>query len=145
MATSTRLRGNEGFYLTLESAGDVSPFVAGDDVKSFEVSSDDKDDSDLTFFEAASGATKEYTVSLTAVVSFDATSLWSYLWDNQGEEVEIVLGPKGNALPSSTKPHFLGDSKINGKPTFANEARTSQEGAEFTVEFVCDDLTKVVA
>lgn len=145
MPTSTRLRGNEGLILTFEAEGDVTPFTAGDDVKSFEISSDDKDDSDLTFAEAASGATKEYTITVTAIVSFDATSFWTYLWDHQGDDVELVLGPKGNAIPSATKPHFGAISKVNGKPTFANEARTSQEGAEFEMEFVTDDIEKIVS
>jgi len=146
MAVSTRLKGNEGFYLTFEDVGAVSPFVAGDDVKSYEVTSEDKDDSDLTFREAQDGATKEYTLSVTAIVSFDTTSFWSYLWENAGEDVEVVIGPKGNEAPTATKPHFVGTGKLNGKPTFANEARTSQEGAEFTFEFVFEgELEKVTA
>lgn len=145
MTVSTRLKGNEGFHLTLkEGAGAAT--ILGDDCKSYEVTSEDKDDSDLTFAEAKEGQTKVETLSLTGIVSFDVGSLWTYLWDNRGKTVAVVIAPKGNPAPAAGKPHFTGTGKLNGRPMFGNEARTSQEGAEFTYELALDgELAKVTA
>lgn len=131
MATSNRLKGKEGFYLSLKNGSDAAFTAAGDDVKSWEITSDDRDDSDLTFWEAAQGQVKDYTLTLTGIVSFDDGSLWRYLWDNPGAEVNVVLGPKGNAVHAAGKPVFTFTANTGAKPTLANEARTSNEGAEF--------------
>lgn len=133
MSTSTRLRGNGGLHLTF--ANGTTPAVSyGDDVKSWELTPEDKDDSDLTFAEAAEGATKEWTLSVTGIVSFDANSLWMYLSANPGATLATVLGPKGNIAPAVGKPHWEFDIEVGGKPGFGNTARTSQEGQEFTHE-----------
>ena len=92
MTVSTGLRGNAGAYFTLE-ATDYSG-----DLKTITISSEDKDDSDLTFEEAASGDTKAYTLSITAIQSTAAGSLWRYLWENAGAEIAAVYGPHANAV-----------------------------------------------
>lgn len=132
MPTSQRLRGNQGFYLALKEVDSVDPAtVLGDDCKSWEITSDDKDDSDLTFYEAQQGNIKEYTLNLTAIVSFDATSLWRYLWEHPGKDVMVTLGPKGNAIADTGKPVFTFTVNTGAKPTLQNEARTTNEGADF--------------
>lgn len=132
MTTSQRLRGKEGFYLSITPVDDGDPFVnGGDDTKAWEVSSEDRDDSDLTFWEAAQGAIKDYALDLTAIVSFDATSLWMWLWKHPGTEVDIVLGPKGNAVAAPGKPTFTFTANTGAKPGLSNEARTTNEGAPF--------------
>lgn len=136
MSTSTRLKGKEGFYLSLKNGTDTAYTKAGDDCKSWEITSDDRDDSDLTFWEAQQGQVKDYTLTLTGIVSFDADSLWMYLWNNPGAEVAVVLGPKGNAVHAAGKPVFTFTANTGGRPTLANEARTSNEGAEFEHELV---------
>lgn len=134
MATSTRLKGKEGFYLSLKN-GTSAAFLAGaDDCKEWEITSDDKDDSDLTFAEAQAGNVKVYTLKLTALVSFDPTSLWMYLWNNPGAEVNVILAPKGNTVTAAGKPLFTFIANTGGKPEVRNEARVSNEGAEFEHE-----------
>ncbi|WP_375425990.1 hypothetical protein [uncultured Friedmanniella sp.] len=136
MSTSTRLKGKEGLFLSLKNGTAAAFTTAGDDVKEWEITSDDRDDSDLTFFEAAAGAVKEYTLHLTAIVSFDTASLWMYLWSNPGAEVDFKLAPKGNSVAAAGKPIFSGTVNTGGKPEVRNEARTTNEGAEFEVELV---------
>jgi len=136
MPTSNRLKGKEGFYLSLKNGSAAAFTLAGDDAKSWEITSDDKDDSDLTFGEAAQGQVKDYTLAITGIVSFDAGSLWMYLWANPGAEVDVVLGPKGNAVHAAGKPVFTFKANTGAKPTLQNEARTSNEGAEFEHELL---------
>jgi hypothetical protein len=145
MATSARLRGKTGFYLSFK-LGAAAAVLVGDDVKSWELTSDEADDSDLTFYEAAQGLTAEYTLALTSIISFDALSLWTYLWTNPGQDIAVIVGPHGNVTATSTKPHFTFTANTGRKPSIQNEARTSNEGADFEQELlVVGDITKIVA
>lgn len=142
MATSNRLKGKEGFYLSLKNGTAAAFTAAADDCKEWEITSDDKDDSDLTFSEALAGNVKVYTLKLTGLVSFDPTSLWMYLWNNPGAEVNVILGPKGNSVAAAGKPLFSFVANTGGKPELRNEARVSNEGAEFEHELKAStDLT----
>lgn len=125
MTVSTGVRGNSGAYFAL-TATDYSG-----DLKTIRIKSEDKDDSDLTFEEAAQGTTKDYTIELTAIQSTEAGSLWKYLWDNPGVEVAAVYGPHGNAVPSATQPHFTMTVKASGKPELGGEAKRSKERFSF--------------
>jgi len=145
MAVGTRLRGNSGFYLTFK-IGAGSATVLGDDVKSYELTNEPRDDSDVTFSEAAAGTGVVWTLALTAITSFSTGSLWNYLWTNVGTEVQVVLAPYGNTTATATQPHFTFNVTVGAKPGVSNEAGTSGEGAEFSVDLVATtDVTKVVA
>lgn len=145
MTVSTRLKGKEGLVLSITDKETTPVTTTFDDAKSFELTGEDRDDSDLTFAEAAEGTGRQYTLSLTGITSFDEGSLWSYLWDNAGSTFDFVLGPKGNAVPSTDKPHFTFSATLV-KPELSNEARTTEEGAEFEVELsVTTDVSKVTA
>jgi hypothetical protein len=145
MATSTRLRGNLLPVFTLKK-GAAAAVSFADDLKTWELEPAEKDSGDLTFAEAAAGAGVDWAFNGTAIVSFDAGSLFGYLFDNAGSDVEVKFGPKGNATASATSPHFTGTATISLPPGFSNEARTTAEGAEFefTLNF-STALTKVVA
>lgn len=129
-APSERLRGNSGLFLTMQIDSETA-FAADGDVKSCEITSDDKDDSDLTFAEAAQGDTKDYNVELTAIQSTATGSLWRLLWENPGQEFACVYGPHGNATATAEKPHFLFTAKSDGRPGLGGEARRTKEGQEF--------------
>lgn len=133
MPTNPRLRGNSGLFLTfdLDPDGASSPVSVADDVKQWELTNEDKDDSDLTFYEAAQGLGKDYSLALTAISSTLAGSLWRFLWDNPGAEIGVVVGPHGNATPTAEKPHFTFRAKVGGKPQLSNEARVTNVGADF--------------
>lgn len=145
MATSTRLRGKQGLIFTLKLGAAAAASYA-DDIKSFELTNEETDDSDLTFAEALAGLTASWTLSVTAIISADAASLHSYLWTNPGQDVTVVVGPYGNATPTATKPHYSFVANTGRKPSIANEARTSNEGADFEHELsVVGDITKIIA
>jgi len=147
MTTSSRLRGNANPVFTLKlGAGSATSY--SDDIKSWELTWDDKDSDDLTFYEAAQGILQEATLKVTAVLSWDANSLAAYLWDQAGQDLLVVLGPWGNATPTATKPHFTGTAATKGRPPLQNEAKQSSDvtGAEFEIEFkFSTDVTKVTA
>lgn len=135
------VRGNAGIFATLAVVVDGTPGTATDysgNLKAVNIGSEDKDDSDLTFYEAAQGETKDYTVTLTALQSTVAGSLWRLLWDNPGGEFDLVYGPHGNATITADKPHFLMRLKADGRPVIGNTARRAKDREEFeyTLEVV---------
>lgn len=128
-STSTGIRGNEGLLASFTIGATTETFDG--DIKKFQIVPKDKDDSDLTFLEAASGEDKDYDVTVTALQSTDAASFWRYLWDNPGAEFTVVYGPHGNAVPSADQPHFLMTLKANGKPAIGVEAKRGKERGDF--------------
>lgn len=147
MATSTRLRGNINPIFTLKlGAGTAASF--SDDLKNYTLSSDEKDDSDLTFAEAAAGTGADWTLSITALVSNDTGSLFAYLWANPGVDLLVVLAPHGNATPAATKPHYTFTMNTGFPPDLSNEAKGGSDvsGAEFEKEFkISTQITRLVA
>lgn len=144
MTTSSRLRGQTKPVFTLDAG---SPVSYADDLKKWEWKWDDKDDSDLTFAEAAAGESQVATLTVTGVFSADATSLWAFLWDNAGTDIDIVFGPWGNATATATQPHFTGTVTFD-KPGMSNEAKSAKTttGADFELDLVfADDPVKVTA
>jgi hypothetical protein len=107
-----------------------------DDLKAIRLTSEDRDDSDLTFAEAASGDLKDFQLVVTAIQSTEATSLWRELWDNPGDEFDVVYGPHGNAVPSVSQPHFTMTVKATGKPEVGGEA--AKNGNRFDFEYTYD-------
>lgn len=145
MATSTRLRGNEGLLFKLKIGAGTSTNY-GDDIKVWAIEADDADDSNLTFYDAQQGLVKEYTVTVTAVVSNATGSLYEYLWANPGATFsELLIAPHGNTTATTTQPHYTMVATATGKPVFEHEAGVDNQ-AEFEYEFkVQGDLSKVTA
>ncbi len=135
MATSNRLRGNANPIFTLRPVGGTDPADSySDDLKSTELKWDDKDDSDITFWEASQGELQDATLTTKFVLSWDAGSLCAYAWAVAGQDLEVVWGPWGNAVPSATKPHFTGTAAFTGKPPLANEAKKASDTSGAEVE-----------
>lgn len=141
MSTSARIYGNKGVVLTLKK-GAGTPTAFGDDCKGITISGEDKDDSDLTFAEAASGAVQNPVLKIKLIQSTAAASLHQFLFDNQGEVVEAVYAPHGNASPSTTQPHFkVTNLKIEGIPEIGGDATRERTGFETEVEIGSQDGT----
>jgi hypothetical protein len=142
---SAGIKGNSGIVFTL------APYVAGvpgaavdhsDDAKNVRITSEDKDDSDLTFAEAAGGDLKDFHIALTSIQSTDAASLWRVLWDNPGGTFDFVYGPHGNSVPTAAKPHFTGTVTATGKPEIGGEAAKNGNRFDFDYTFdVTGDVT----
>lgn len=138
MPTPSKLHGNTVPIFTIapvDAAGVVGAAVSfAADLKSWDLTSADKDAGDLTFYDVANGDTKDWTLKLSTVVSFDAAALYAYLWQNPAGDVEVVLGPYGNAVPSATKPHLRFRAELPGKPNMSNEAALKKVGQLADVE-----------
>jgi hypothetical protein len=131
---SEGIKGSGAVFTTqagVEPADDHS-----DDLKAIRITSEDRDDADLTFAEAASGDLKDFQLVVTAIQSTEVGSLWRELWDGPGEERDVVYGPHGNAVPTATKPHFLMTVKATGKPEVGGEA--ARKGNRFDFEYTYD-------
>jgi len=131
--TNGGIKGNAGLVFTI--AQGVNPAVAYDgDVKNVRIVTEDRDDADLTFAEAAAGAVKDFRINVTAVQDTATGSLWRLLWDNPGATFTIVYGPNGNATASAAKPHFRFTAKATGQPEVGGEA--ARTGGRFDFEYV---------
>lgn len=135
-STPAGLRGNSGLFFQID----------GDDfdgnLKTVRITTEDKDDGDLTFLEASSGETKDYKLVVTAIQSTAAGSLWRMLWDNPGaEDLAVTYGPHGNAVPSASQPHFVFNMDATGRPEIGKEASLSKTRSDFEYTF---DVTSTI-
>jgi hypothetical protein len=90
--------------LTLEIDGEeVAP-----DVSAATIASEETDSDFVSFEQAASGGGRTYKLNLTLAQDAASDSLWSRIWDQAGQEVDAVIRPYGNTLPSASEPHFEG-------------------------------------
>lgn len=146
MATATRLRGNVNPIFTIKIGAGAATSYA-DDLKTYEIVSANKPDSDLTFAEAAAGQGYQWSFKIKLVASYIANSLYAALQDNRGKAAVLTLGPWGNATPTATQPHFQ-LACILPAPGFKNEASQDPNGksSEVEVTFVgTADLVKLTA
>lgn len=145
--TSARIYGNHGVVLTLKKSGTGGTAAAfGDDCKGIRVSGEDKDSNDITFSEAAAGAVQNPLVKVKFIQSTAPGSLHQYLFDNQGEVVEAVYAPHGNATPTTAEPHFkVTKLKIAGIPEIGGDATRESVGFESEVELKSEggEITKI--
>jgi hypothetical protein len=88
--------------LTLEVEGDS----ATGQVSNARFTSGEADSDFVTFADAAAGGAKEYRLQGTAVQDLVADTLWHMMFTAPGTEVDVVLAPYGNALPTPTQPHL---------------------------------------
>jgi hypothetical protein len=95
---------------------------------------EDDGDTVVTFEDAAAGETKKYFFEITAIQSTDATSLWSYIWDNTGDDVAFEYAPHGNSTITSAQPHVIGTLTIGAKPDLGGEAGRKKQQT-FTTRF----------
>ncbi len=127
MPGSTRILGKQ---LRLEIGG--TDFWA--DTISCVLKNEENGDTVTTFEDAAAGTTVKYFFEITAIQSTDADSLWSYIWDNTGDEVAFEYAPLGNATPATDQPHFIGTLEIGMKPEVGGEAGRKNT-YQFTTRF----------
>jgi hypothetical protein len=146
MPTSPRVRGKSGLIFSLKN-GAAAAQNFGDDIKKVSPSTDDADDSNVTFYEVQQGLTKVYALVVTLVVSYDPASLYMYLWNNPGATLALAYGPQGNATPTTAKPHIVGTVLCTGKPLYELEANLDANyGADVEYTFnVQGDLTHLTA
>lgn len=113
---STRMKGNR-LRLTLDS----EDYWA--DCTAVELLNEEADADVVTFEDAQTpGGARTYYFQITAIQSTDPDSLWSYIWDQAGDEVPYVYAPHGNETPTAAQPHFTGSLTIGARPSVGGEA-----------------------
>jgi len=115
MASSTRIYGKQ---LGLEVDGEDY----WQDTISCVMKNEDDGDTVVTFYDASVGDVKKYYFEVTAVQSTDATSFWSFCYDNVGVEVPFQYAVHGNASPSANQPHVIGNLTVTAPPELGGEA-----------------------
>jgi hypothetical protein len=135
---SSRIAGNKLPVLTLGSPG--ASYAA--DVISWLIENEEADSDVITFEDAASGGTRQFKLTGSAVQSTAALSFWRYVWENTGDTaVPYTIAPHGNAVATASQPHFVGTLTIGAKPSIGGEASTSASSAfTFDYEFDIDGI-----
>jgi hypothetical protein len=82
------------------------------EVSNIRVTSGASDSDFLTFEQAAEGGAREYRLVGTAVQDLVADTLWDLMFSSPGTEVDFVIAPYGNALPTVAQPHIAGTAVV---------------------------------
>lgn len=105
----------------------------------------EESDSDFTAFcDAAGGGARTWGLHLIAVQDpGNDTSLWEIMWEQAGQEVDVVVKPWGNDVPSASQPHFTGTVVVSYPDGVAlgGEADASTSN-RFTIDVTWDFLEK---
>jgi hypothetical protein len=64
----------------------------------------------------------DFTCAVTGFQDVQAVSLWSELFDNPGATVDITYAPHGNAVATSTQPHFTATGYAETVPDLGGAA-----------------------
>ena len=64
----------------------------------------------------------DYTCTVTGFQDFAAASLWTQLFTNPGADLTLTFAPHGNAVPSTTQPHFTATGYAETLPTLGGAA-----------------------
>ena len=64
----------------------------------------------------------DYTCAVTGFQDFAAASLWTSLFANPGASLALVFAPHGNAVPSTTQPHFTATGYAEAIPDMGGAA-----------------------
>lgn len=64
----------------------------------------------------------DFTCAVTGFQDVQAVSLWSELFDNPGASITITYAPHGNAVATSTQPHFTATGYAETVPDLGGAA-----------------------
>lgn len=117
---STRIKGKSLVF-------EVDAVEYACDVTSVTLANEEASDQDaVTFCDAAAGTSVDWYLEVSAITSTDATSFWSFLWDNSGDTgVSFTFAPHGNAVPSESQPHFEGTCTLPAPPAIGGESNST--------------------
>ena len=94
-------------------------------------------------FRTRVGGLKSASVTLNFMQDFAAASLWNTLFTTPGASLSLTFAPHGNAVPSTTQPHFTATGYAETVPDMGGAA-----GEYFTYDLTIkldDKPTKVTA
>ena len=94
-------------------------------------------DSDfVTFADAAAGGSRQYKLEGTAAQDGEAASFWDVVYSQVGADLDCVVMPDGNAVPSATQPHFTSTVTIKEPDgDFLGGEANASTTAKFTFDF----------
>lgn len=133
-----RIKGNK---LTIEFDG----VEYSTNLQSLEIEHKESDNKFVTFGDVKAGGAYDATVKGTAYQDDAASSFWTFVWENTGENVPFTTARAGNETATVAEPHFTGIVKIGAKPKIggaAGEAETWSFDFEWNVQ---GEVTKVTA
>lgn len=111
--SSTRIKAN-GLLLQLNTGTIAAPAWKdySFDCISFMVKSEDASNDQVTFYDASLGGAVDKYAEAELIQSLESTSLWQYLYNNPGKELQFRYAPFGNTGITSTQPGFTGYMRL---------------------------------
>lgn len=98
-------------------------------------------DIDGPTFKQVEDGDARWTLKANVQQDLAAGSAYRYLWDHSGEtDVDVVLAPYGNAVPSAAQPHIPLVVTLPRKPTVGGEATYDQKPFGSDVEIVVQSV-----
>lgn len=85
---------------------DVEGTDRSDEVSKAEILSAAAETDFVSFEEARSGGSREYTLDMTIAQDHASATLWDLIWTGAGDTIEGVYAPYGNAVASAGQPHY---------------------------------------
>lgn len=70
------------------------------------------DSDDVTYAEAATGGGRQYNLLITLTQDMAASTLWTQIWENAGDDVTVLMRPYGNSSASLSQPQFTMSANI---------------------------------
>lgn len=138
MATATRIKG-KGLSFTTGATNDEWKC----ELLAVVLQNEEADSDVTTFCDLDEGGARQWFIEGEGLSNYGPDSLWTFLWDNAGQDVEFKLAPYGNATPTAAQPHWTGTVTVGPKPAVGGTA-----GEVFTIEFRMDlvgEPTRVTA
>lgn len=124
---------------------DLSLTIDGEEVNleatSVVLDAEDADTDSVTFAELADGTPLQWFFTINAISDYGTGSLWDKFWQKAGDSVAYVFKPYGNAVPSTSQPHFEGNVTVTRKPPVGG---TAGETFAFEQRLDCDETPTLV-
>lgn len=67
----------------------------------------------MSFLEARSGGSRDYTLNMTIAQDHASGTLWDLIWTGAGTLVDGIYAPYGNEVASAAQPHFGIEVKVS--------------------------------
>lgn len=85
---------------------EVDDLDRSDEVAKAEITSGPAESDFLSFAEARSGGGRDYALAMTIAQDHASDTLWDLIWTGAGTTVAGVYAPYGNAVASTSQPHY---------------------------------------
>lgn len=85
---------------------EVEAVDRSDEVSKAVITSGASDTDFMSFAAARAGGSRDYSLDMTASQDHASGTLWDLIWTGAGTEIDGIYAPYGNAVASTSQPHY---------------------------------------